>query len=401
MSRPTDRMTSKPVGNPASSDLQSREDSVPVQKSLWFWWQWKSVRSRVKPTKRTDLELPNSSGSRTSVDKPYKLAHQLLLKDIGHNFEDGFYIIDGGREACAGYTAEHPNVCIYKYDFATLRKEVSVLRYEMERLSQLRHPTLLSLIGYCDNCDDSFQDWIYLVYDSIGFGTLHSYLYGRNRTSGLLWKNWLQIGIGIAQGLDFLHKGNGKTIIHGEVSPINIVLDEDLSPKILNSGLSKLRPVERLEYLSPEEMISALQSSDKSDVYSFGLVLLELLCSQRRGDFDLHLGDNKRYLKNMVKNNIITKKFHQLLDSGVQRKIASTCLTEYLKIAFSCLHFSREKRPSMDYVIDKLKFALQLQEEAEAARKQDFKGKGVDDGFNLEDIYEDTSYLSISGVASG
>ncbi|KAL3520838.1 hypothetical protein ACH5RR_018987 [Cinchona calisaya] len=352
-------------------------------------WLWKAGWNIGKQTRRTNFILPTCSGPHFSVED----IQAAMDISTGHHF-----IIDGEfRKVSIGHMKQHPELAFSIYQCAIGgRKEVLDACSEIERLSQLRHPNLLSLMGYCH---DKPQNQILLLYEHIGFGTLHSYLYGSKTNNHLQWKHRLKIGIGVAQGLDYLHKGTKKTIIHYNVRPENIILNENLRPKILNSGLSKLGPVANLEkarnetesawleYLSPEAMTPGFQSSEKSDVYSFGLVLLELLCSQKTKNFHLYSGNDERYLKHWVKNHIKTKKLEEVIDPSVEWEIASTCLGEFLKIAFSCLRFHKRERPSMSYVNEKLKFAMQLQEKAEA-RFQDFMGNGLDGGFNLEDVYQ-------------
>nr|XP_027111375.1 receptor-like protein kinase FERONIA [Coffea arabica] len=402
ISRPNEVTTSKPLQKTASTsngkDLQSSKKDSSLIRRPSKGWLWKAGWNIGKQTKRTHFILPNVSGPRFSL-KDIQAAMDISVDH--HHF-----IIDGElRKVYIGHMKQHPELAfsIYQLPIGRRHKEVlDVCTHEIERLSRLRHPNLLSLIGYCH---DKLQDQILLIYDHIGFATLQSYLYGSKTTNHLQWKNRLQIGIGVAQGLDYLHKGTRSTIVHHDVRLENILLNEDLRPKILNSGLSKLSPVAHLEkapskselpwleYLSPEVITSGLQASEKSDVYSFGLVLLELLCCQKTKDFHLCVGNDERYLKHWVKNHIKTKTLDEIIDPSVEWEIASACLAEFLKIAFNCLRVRKAERPSMSFAIEKLKFALQLQEKAET-RFQDYKGQGLDSRFNLEDIYQDTPYLA-------
>lgn len=108
------------------------------------------------------------------------------------------------------------------------------------------------------------------------------------------WNTRIKIAIGVAQGLEYLHDKANPPVIHRDLTPSNILLDEDFNPKLSNLGLAKLGPVgDKLHvsakvagtpgYIAPEYARTGLLSV-KSDVYSFGVVLLELMRGIRAED---------------------------------------------------------------------------------------------------------------------
>ena len=105
------------------------------------------------------------------------------------------------------------------------------------------------------------------------------------------WSTRIKIAIGVARGLEYLHNKANPPVIHRDLTPSNILLDEDFNSKLSNFGLAKLGPVGdkfhvstrvvgTCGYIAPEYVRTG-QVSVKSDVYSFGVVLLELMIGRR------------------------------------------------------------------------------------------------------------------------
>ncbi|KAL8233994.1 hypothetical protein R6Q59_020094 [Mikania micrantha] len=241
---------------------------------------------------------------------------------------------------------------------------------EIEMLSQLRNPNLVPLIGYCyHKCE------IILVYEYMINHSLRDHLYETQNHDPLTWKQRLQICIDAAQGLEFLQTGGGQTILHHNVNPGNILLDEKWVAKVSDYGLTYVGPMYAvsdnltgvlgncLGYLDPECMFAnGIKPTERSDVYSFGLVLLEVLCGRKLEDQTLQR--DQVFLKSWVKINIAKGTIHKTIDPSLKGKIAPECLKEFVKIAERCLADRSVDRPSMSEVVKSLRFAAQQQEAA-------------------------------------
>lgn len=186
----------------------------------------------------------------------------------------------------------------------------------------------------------------------------------------LSWNQRLQIAQGTAEGLAYLHFSAVPPIYHRDVKSSNILLDEKLSPKVSDFGLSRLAETDlshistcaqgTLGYLDPEYYRN-YQLTDKSDVYSFGVVLLELLTSQKAIDFNREADDVNLavYVQRMVEEEKLVDAIDPRLKKG-----ASDMEIETMKalgfLALGCLEERRQNRPSMKEVVEEIEYIISI-----------------------------------------
>ncbi|KAG8364584.1 hypothetical protein BUALT_Bualt18G0012500 [Buddleja alternifolia] len=155
---------------------------------------------------------------------------------------------------------------------------------EVETIGLIHHVNLVKLIGFC--AENSHR---LLVYEYICNGSLDKWIYSSSRDTSLEWSSRRKIILDIAKGLSYLHEDCRQKIIHLDIKPQNILLDENYNAKITDFGLSKLidrnqsRVVTTMRgtpgYLAPEWLSAVI--TEKVDVYSFGVVVLEILCGRK------------------------------------------------------------------------------------------------------------------------
>ncbi|XP_057432622.1 probable LRR receptor-like serine/threonine-protein kinase At3g47570 [Lotus japonicus] len=227
---------------------------------------------------------------------------------------------------------------------------------ECEALRNLRHRNLVKVITSCSN---SF-DFKALVMEHVPNGNLEKWLYSHNYFLSFMER--LNIMIDIASALEYLHHGNPNSVVHCDLKPSNVLLDEDMVAHVCDFGLSKLMEESQLQvhtktlatpgYIAPEYGFEGVVSI-KGDVYSFGIMLLEVFTRKKPIDEMFIEGTSLRsWIQESLPDEIIQVIDPNLLEGEEQlisaKKEASSNI---MLLALNCSADSIDERMSMDEVL--------------------------------------------------
>ncbi|KAH9551921.1 hypothetical protein CY35_09G038400 [Sphagnum magellanicum] len=238
--------------------------------------------------------------------------------------------------------------------FAYTPESQSEFKNEVLLLSRLHHKNLVRLEGFCDESHLQI-----LVYEYMKNGNLHGHLFTRKGAKYLNWYKRLEISVQIARGLDYLHSFADPPVIHRDVKPSNILLDEKLVAKVSDFGISRETPEffshvsTRLAgtagYIDPQYFMKR-QLTPASDVYSYGVVLLELITGQRAINGNSQ-GDELNNLVQWATPRLQEGGIETIIDAQLEGNYPRDIYQDMAELAIMCAAYEKEFRPSMKVIL--------------------------------------------------
>uniref|UniRef100_A0A182NDW5 non-specific serine/threonine protein kinase n=1 Tax=Anopheles dirus TaxID=7168 RepID=A0A182NDW5_9DIPT len=277
------------------------------------------------------------------------------LADATDNWSERNILGKGGFGTVYRGVFKHTFMAIKKIDYNKVktseaeRIQIQQSFNELRYLNSCRHDNIVPLYGY------SLDKEPCLMYQFMPGGSLDKSLFARRPASPLTWKERMNIAVGTAKGLQYLHTFSDKPFIHGDIKPGNILLNEFKQPRIGDFGLTRqLTSQDSAMVVSrvygtrpyiPKEFYNRRELSTKVDTYSFGVVLYEIGTGLRAWDerrTDKHLKD---YIARAVHDYVHVS---ELMDKTLPMEAdgLNYCYN-LLKVGHQCTADDPKQRPDM------------------------------------------------------
>ncbi|KAG5226456.1 receptor protein [Salix suchowensis] len=234
---------------------------------------------------------------------------------------------------------------------------------EVATIGRIHHTNIVQLIGFC--AEGSKRA---LVYDFMPNGSLDTHLFSREGSISLSWQKLHQISLGVARGIDYLHLGCDMQILHFDIKPHNILLDDNFSPKVSDFGLARLYPTNgsitsltaargTIGYMAPELFYKNIgRVSYKADVYSFGMLLLEM-AGKRKNLNALGENSSEIYWPYWVHDQVSNGKAIEIGDEATEEE--SMIVKKMVMVGLWCIQMKPTDRPTMKNVVEMLEGDLE------------------------------------------
>ncbi|XP_062079018.1 LEAF RUST 10 DISEASE-RESISTANCE LOCUS RECEPTOR-LIKE PROTEIN KINASE-like 2.1 [Humulus lupulus] len=235
---------------------------------------------------------------------------------------------------------------------------------EVATIGRIHHVNVVRLIGFC--VEGARQA---LIYDFMSNGSLEKYIFSREKMSvSLSYTKVFEISLGIARGIEYLHQGCDMQILHFDIKPHNILLDENFIPKISDFGLARSCSLDNslvsltvargtIGYIAPELFYKNIgRVSNKADVYSFGMMLMEM-ANQRKNVNALTKNSSHVYIPLLIH-----KQFNKGNDIEVDEHVTeeeSKTIKKMAIVALWCIQLKPCDRPTMSQAIEMLESNLE------------------------------------------
>ncbi|XP_062120147.1 rust resistance kinase Lr10-like [Humulus lupulus] len=229
---------------------------------------------------------------------------------------------------------------------------------EISTIGRIHHVNVVHLIGFCVHSSKHA-----LVYDFMANGSLEKYIFSQGITT-LSCKKIFEISLGVARGIEYMHQGCFMQILHFDIKPHNILLDENFIPKVSDFGLARLCPLDNnnvsltaargtLGYIAPELFYKNIGGvSNKADVYSFGMLLMEM-ASKRKNLNAVAENTSQIYFPSWVHDQLSKGKSIEINISDID-EVDSKITKKMIIVALWCIQLKPSDRPTMNKVIEML-----------------------------------------------
>ncbi|CDY40951.1 BnaCnng09940D [Brassica napus] len=348
---------------------------IMVLASYWFWRR----RHKAKQNGSTPTTMETSEDAWKEELKQqdvYFFDMQTILA-ITDNFSIEKKLGQGGfGPVYKGKLQDGKEIAIKRLSSSSGQGKQEFMN-EIVLISKLQHRNLVRLMGCCIEGEEKL-----LIYEFLVNKSLNTFIFDSTKKLELDWPKRFEIIQGIACGLLYLHRDSCLRVVHRDLKVSNILLDEEMNPKISDFGLARMfqgtqhqantrRVVGTLGYMSPEYAWTGM-FSEKSDIYAFGVLLLEIITGKRISSFTI--GEEGKSLLEYTWDCWRESGGADLLDQDISSSGSDTEVARCVQIGLLCIQQQALDRPNIAQVMSMLTtemdlpepkqpvFALQIQE---------------------------------------
>ena len=235
---------------------------------------------------------------------------------------------------------------------------------EVATIGKIHHINVVKLVGFCIEG----SKWA-LIYDFMPNGSLDKFIFPKHENNTpLSWERLYKIALGVGRGIEYLHQGCDMKILHFDIKPHNILLDEDFTPKVSDFGLAKLYSTDEsivsltkargtMGYIAPELFYKNIGCiSNKADVYSFGMLLMEMV-GKRKNLNALADHSSQIYFPSWIYDKFYQGEDIEMEDATDSEKIS---VKKMVIAALWCIQMKPTDRPSMSKALKMLEGDIEL-----------------------------------------
>ncbi|KAH9290298.1 hypothetical protein KI387_034415 [Taxus chinensis] len=323
---------------------------VAVMFLLWWAWRFKSGRARQEEKMDEDdsVHWPVGLPLRYSFEELQKATNDFSLK-LGSG---------GFGSVYEGVVSDGTKIAVKCLDRAG--QGTKEFRAEVETLGNIHHLHLVRLKGFCAEKSHRM-----LVYEHLSNGSLDKWIFpNETRQHVLDWKTRSKVVLHIAQGLTYLHEECQERIIHFDIKPQNILLDQYFNAKVSDFGLAKLINREQSEvitmmrgtpgYMAPE--LLNMHVTEKADIFSFGVMVVEIVSGKRNRELSGH------GLLSVLQSKAEEGTLIELVDSGLEDEGMDVQeeAVKMLEVGMWCIQDDFTRRPAMSIVVKALEGMIEI-----------------------------------------
>ncbi|KAK7259660.1 hypothetical protein RIF29_25272 [Crotalaria pallida] len=355
-----------PLPNPANVESTSKSKTsiivvvcVLVAVALlscciyYLWQRNRSIKdglvSEIAP-----LSLHDNVQRGDSLNSDLPTIPLIWIRGSTNNFSEECKLGEGGfGPVYKGSLQDGTEVAVKRLS-KTSGQGLEEFKNEVIFIAKLQHRNLVKLLGCCIEESEKL-----LVYEYMPNSSLDFHLFKEEKQKQLDWKLRLSIINGIARGLLYLHEDSRLRVIHRDLKASNVLLDQEMNPKISDFGLARAfekgqseentrRVMGTYGYMAPEYAMEGLYSV-KSDVFSFGVLLLEIICGKRNSGFYLSEHGQSLLLYSWRLWN--EGKSLELLDPTLGKTYIANEVMKCIHIGLLCVQEDAVDRPTMSSVV--------------------------------------------------